>query len=555
LSGKEQDDCWSKFLAKYQIKKTCPAPVTAYRQAGAQLAVDVSGFSPKFAAEIEEKTRVKLWTLQVSIPQRFAREPPSPINVLVMSGCEKIFLELRNESQVCAMKCVEDLDDSASALGAGGPAVLVGCDDGNLVLWDVEGRDKGQMYAQMRSLSGFEIILPIAVLVISTLQIISFAFTPRVPWQANVRAPTRAIYHASMLDYDFLWDIPRIDIIYIKIRAVTSMMFLYAFSGMIGLPELLKMGTWWIQGTEFFRKETFVFGPAHIILTVLRSLIKVLKLWIQVMSTVAVVPMMTICAQFLNCKPGFHPGSHLAYTEDVECLTGNHLWFTVVLCPVILAFTFVLIPHALVRGDCDYVPRDTLYDVKVWKSGNMWRQATQRASTTIHMGGLHLHPQKVFENTVGETFAKMALPFISNCTDVRLQMMLMSIVMFFVYQQTVRYPLYIEEKLASLHQHLKGLTFLAMVCAALTVFIDDQESYFSFVLIVAVTISVSVHFLYDISKLRLRRRHVQVFHDFDGITELDNRGVKRKDTFFNEDEDAGPSETLICMCGGNVCGV
>ena len=41
-----------------------------------------------------------------------------------------------------------------------GPAVVVGCDDGAVYAWDLGGHDKGQIYAEMRSLSPMEVPEP-----------------------------------------------------------------------------------------------------------------------------------------------------------------------------------------------------------------------------------------------------------------------------------------------------------------------------------------------------------------------------------------------------------
>ena len=46
------------------------------------------------------------------------------------------------------LKVVEDSE---------GPAVVVGCDDGAVYAWDLSGHDKGQIYAEMRSLSPLEV--------------------------------------------------------------------------------------------------------------------------------------------------------------------------------------------------------------------------------------------------------------------------------------------------------------------------------------------------------------------------------------------------------------
>ena len=40
-----------------------------------------------------------------------------------------------------------------------GPAIVVGCDDGAVYAWDLGGHDKGQIYAEMRSLSPMEVPL------------------------------------------------------------------------------------------------------------------------------------------------------------------------------------------------------------------------------------------------------------------------------------------------------------------------------------------------------------------------------------------------------------
>ena len=38
-----------------------------------------------------------------------------------------------------------------------GPAVVVGTDEGAVYAWDLSGHDKGQIYAEMRSLSPIEV--------------------------------------------------------------------------------------------------------------------------------------------------------------------------------------------------------------------------------------------------------------------------------------------------------------------------------------------------------------------------------------------------------------
>merc|ERR1712039_626859 len=106
----------------------------------------------------------------------------------------------------------------------------------------------------------------------------------------------------------------------------------------------------------------------------------------------------------------------------------------------------------------------------------MWRQATTRAHTAVHMGSLAVHPSTAFEAQMMELFAKISLPFISQCTHDLLQMALMSLVMLAVWLNTSKNPLYIEEKIAMIVQHLKLLTFLSMVCGTITVLINNKES-------------------------------------------------------------------------------
>merc|ERR1719313_955229 len=59
---------------------------------------------------------------------------------------------------------------------------IVACKNGSVNVWDIEGPDAGEMTAQLRSLQPQEIILPIALLIVSTLQVMCFAFSKHIKW-------------------------------------------------------------------------------------------------------------------------------------------------------------------------------------------------------------------------------------------------------------------------------------------------------------------------------------------------------------------------------------
>ncbi|OLP82342.1 hypothetical protein AK812_SmicGene37007 [Symbiodinium microadriaticum] len=243
--------------------------------------------------------------------------PDDPANLLIMPGRETAasFYEclecvVRRSSAVPAMVARQALFASAKAPSppdsshpskiidtavvedSEGPALVVGCDDGALYAWDLSGHDKGQIYAEMRSLSPMEV---------SALQMVSFAFGPAIPWKETVKQPAVVKIDKAMIFWPEM----------IAIISLNSPAF---------KEEMEK-------GAGLLDREA---PPPEVLV----NLCGVGYLLMQLLSTVLVVPICQSIAESINCVRTGNP-SNTIYLASAPDATWQRNWGVEILASMV----------------------------------------------------------------------------------------------------------------------------------------------------------------------------------------------------------------------------
>jgi len=305
--------------------------------------------------------------------------------------------------------------------------------------------------------------------IVSTLQIMSFAFGPTVPWREEVKRPASFAYQLSMLDFKASIAIPAESVFYAKITATLGLMALFSLFAVCGISQSVEAAIYAVQEADCYQSETSRFGPMHLVLGLLHQLRSLARSLLWLCSTICVVPLTQTLAEAMDCSD--HGGqATLDAAPAVVC--GEYPQFQIfLLCALIGPMYFMaLVPFAAVEGDASYVPRSTLYDFKVWKEKNKWKQAARRKATDVHLGILHPRPAEAFNTRSFELIAKVCLPFITTelTEHPLIQMSLVSLVGCLMYVQARRHPPFVDEKFLCLAQHLKLLTMCSMLGGLLT---------------------------------------------------------------------------------------
>mmetsp|Transcript_125718 Transcript_125718/g.391491 ORF Transcript_125718/g.391491 Transcript_125718/m.391491 type:complete len:819 (+) Transcript_125718:126-2582(+) len=502
LDRYERMSAWEKAMGKFQEKGDCPVPTAVYHRPGNKIDVDQEPLTTKFAAELDLQSprRVVLWNLLAIEPQKLAVHPPGPAGLMIMPGRDKIMMTLRHSAKVWSLRVVEDPGGTNEAAGA---AVFTGCEDGTIYGWDVDGKDARQVYTQLRSMTYFETFLPPILIVVTSIQIMTFAFGPTVPWKKEVHTPAVMVHKIAVMDFKFKFAVHRDMIFWAEVVVALGSMLFFIIFAMCGGVKTMDRLVHFLQDTWCFKSETRrSYGPCHLTLMMLRKIRAFMNLAMQLCSTVLVVPMLTVCAQSLDC-------------ESLECNAGPHRKLQIVLLFVLPAYFFVLVPYAAVGGDPGYVPRSTLFDYKIWEPENMWRKAARRKATDMYLGFLHQTPAQAFNTPFCELIAKCTLPFLT--TDLSshplLQMVMISAVGTGIFIQGRCFPAYIEEKFLVLVQDLQFLTMGSMLIGLLVVVLDrtgQKQAIFPVALLSVLVLLVLCHLIYKLMTTQIKRNDVVI---------------------------------------------
>lgn len=469
---------WSLFKSEEP-----PEPVAIYEQPGEKLDIDKQGAATSFVCDVRGDFDVAMWNLEAAPPNMMLVMPDDPANLLIMPGRETVELVLSHPSKIIDTAVVEDSE---------GPALVVGCDDGALYAWDLSGHDKGQIYAEMRSLSPMEVFLPPLLLVVSALQMVSFAFGPAIPWKETVKQPAVVTHQVMMLDFKFTVKIDKAMIFWPEMIAIISLILLFLFSAFSGLPSGADSTCRSIQNSPAFKEEMEKgAGLMHFFLKLAKAFTSGVYLLMQLLSTVLVVPICQSIAESINCvRPEDTPWTeiltgnpsntiYLASAPDVMCFKGNH---TILLCAIGIIlpfFCYTLVPYAVCAGDAHYVPSSILFDWRVWEKDNTWWKAAERSATDLHLAFLHPNPREVFRTNLLELLAKILLPVVTIllAPTPLVEMISVTVIGAVMWLNSMLHPPYVERKMTVLVQDLKLFTMLTMACGVLTVYLQDPESW------------------------------------------------------------------------------
>eukprot|EP00438_Fugacium_kawagutii_P027375 Skav211471 [mRNA] locus=scaffold1118:57574:78397:- [translate_table: standard] len=216
---------------------TYAPPLAIYEQPGVLMDIDKQIEGTAFVTDVRQDFDLAMWNIEAAPKNSMLVMPQDPANLLIMPGRERVELIMTHKSKVIDTQVVEDSE---------GPAVVVGCDDGAVYAWDLGGHDKGQIYAEMRSLSPMEVFLPPFLLIVSALQMVSFAFGPAIPWKKTVKQPAVVTHQVKIDKAMIFWP---------EMIAVLSFILLFAFSAFTGLPSTADGYCRSIQNSKQFRDE------------------------------------------------------------------------------------------------------------------------------------------------------------------------------------------------------------------------------------------------------------------------------------------------------------
>lgn len=461
---------------------TYAKPLTIYKQPGLLMDIDKQIEGTAFVTDVRQDFDLAMWNIEAAPKHSMLVMPQDPANLLIMPGRERVELIMTHKSKVIDTQVVEDSE---------GPAVVVGCDDGAVYAWDLGGHDKGQIYAEMRSLSPMEVFLPPFLLIVSALQMVSFAFGPAIPWKKTVKQPAVVTHQVMMLDFKFTVTIDKAMIFWPEMIAVLTLIVMFLFSAFAGLPSVADGYCRSIQNSKQFRDEMEgTPGCAHFALKLAKTFSAMTYLLMQLLSTALVVPIVQSMAESVRCVfPEDVPWTDalignpsgkivLASATDVMCFRGNHTILLLAIAIVLPIYLYVLVPYAVCAGDAHYVPSSILFDWKVWEDKNTWWKAAERSATDLHLAFLHPNPREVFRTNILELLAKILLPVVTILLAPTplcemIGVMLIGLVM---WVNAMIHPAYVEKKMTILVQDLKLFTFLTMACGVFTVYLEDPES-------------------------------------------------------------------------------
>eukprot|EP00443_Scrippsiella_acuminata_P049821 CAMPEP_0115375502 /NCGR_PEP_ID=MMETSP0271-20121206/2492_1 /TAXON_ID=71861 /ORGANISM="Scrippsiella trochoidea, Strain CCMP3099" /LENGTH=966 /DNA_ID=CAMNT_0002798561 /DNA_START=57 /DNA_END=2953 /DNA_ORIENTATION=- len=482
-------------------------PLLTYKHCGDRLDLDRSGYSTDFAVDVRSDYQVAMWNLQGVPPHRLAISPRGPVNRLVCprSGFDHIQLQLTHRSKVMHMCTAEDPDD------AGGPCLIVGCEDGSAVAWDLEGVDQGEISAEMRSLHAHELMIPLALWLLTFFQVVSFAFGPSIKWRKEVQKPMHITQKLAFIEVDVVLTCPATLLFWAEIAGCVVSMSLYLLFTITPAQELVNWVARKLQSTNAFKVgKSGLHNPAVMITSAMSLVQRAIHFFLLLSSTIFVVPIFKKCAMALDCVHAgksppkyefilFHIffGDNVPLPEEeapflqsvpaVKCFTGSHRRLCIALFLLVPCYLIALIPYAVVEGDSNYVSvaklwgglsqtiRKFMFMSNV--SENYWIESAMRKATVVNLGFVHPHPDNIFVTRVVELFAKAALPVIviETTSYARLQMYMVTVVGFIMLVVTFACPPKVDRKLCRIEQGLRVFTFCTMCCGCLTVELEKDS--------------------------------------------------------------------------------
>eukprot|EP00929_Paragymnodinium_shiwhaense_P088644 TRINITY_DN4894_c0_g1_i1.p1 TRINITY_DN4894_c0_g1~~TRINITY_DN4894_c0_g1_i1.p1 ORF type:complete len:1129 (-),score=170.42 TRINITY_DN4894_c0_g1_i1:178-3564(-) len=495
-----QRENWEKALKKYkEDERMAVKPITAYRF-GCKTRLTAADKDPKatgFVVDMRGDFRATLWEFEGCSPGNLAMNAPTPATLLKMSGYQGKDMELDHKSKVTAL----DLKRTKE-----GPWLLTACEDGTVLCWDLEGSDKGQVVAEVRSLSYSEIILPPVLRLITTFQVLSFAFGPRIPGvkpeiRKDLHDCTTGDFAVPLVKAQFHVEIPNAAVFWVKTEVLRVIMLLFILFALSGAPELCTAALRNLEMNESYKTETVKdhrFGPMRFLHRLVRGMQGFINLFIKLCTTVLVVPIANALANAVDCThddtgfndygraPCFLSGDcFLEKANTITCYRNEHLKLVLTMVVLVPMYFFLLVPYAVCSGDAKYVPRSTLYDFNIWEEDNMWRKAAVRKATSIYLGILHPDPKFAFATLLFELVFTTMLPVINIlCSHFpKSQMVLLFLANVLAVLKSTFLPPFKSGRYNLIVRSLEVTILNASLCGLIMAFMDEDSNipfyYFS----------------------------------------------------------------------------
>jgi len=427
-------------------------------------------------------------------------QPQGPASLLVNPKKKKMLLDLKHGSRIMQLKVVEDPDD------AQGSSALVGCANGSILLWDLEGVNRGEVYAELRSLTRWEAFLPIALLLVSWMQATSFAFGPEVHWMDEVRLPANYTRRVVLGEIDLFIDIPKYQIFLPLAFTVLTIMVLFLLVVLCALPDHLNHLIYLTQSTRRYRREQSASGlrPMHRLKRLLDLVRSGGRLFLGLCATIWVSPMFKVLAQAVDCvEEG--DGKVLHTAPRIRCFEGIHKVIAILIFAITPLYFAFLLPFVGVEGNAQYMKWKKLFFPLSY-----WAQSAHRKATVQDLGPLHPNPDTIFKTLMIDLVAKVLLPIIETELTSRaiLQQILICTVGLLVYVTSFLFPPKADRKFCCVVQGLRLFTLCAMLCGMATVLLKEG-SMVPLAGLGLAFVAVPVHTFLRVRSIKMKPRVVQ----------------------------------------------
>lgn len=418
---------------------------------------------------------------------------------LFVKNKAKQTMEFAHSANVTAVHVFQDPDDEG--------VLVCGCDNGTVVVWDVGGDDSGEVIASLRSITFIEYFGPVILMLISFMQVSSFAFSPVVPWQERSHSPHFLVL-LTRINISLLFRTNKVSLFYGSTWSSLAVMSLFIafvvsdfrrkFHNLIlrqgeGLEqkEVKRKG---LEQKEVKRKRRARPGRSASTGNCAKQwlfphFLQLIDFLIWTCCTIFIVPMSITIVQAVACMPDEHVPGRLVLNiaPEVHCFVGRHRDLVMAISIVAPIFFFLIVPYAVVRGDSNYVQRSELLSIQAWKNNAI------RKASIFHLGPFHPKANNVFVSVCTEVAAKMALPVVAKTINTPLsQMKVVTAIGVVLLVLTVLWKPMVERSWNSVFIGFRLWTVCAMACACLAVVLDDPGRPEPLCALGLCTLSVSV---------------------------------------------------------------
>lgn len=416
---------------------------------------------------------------------------------------EETMLHLDHHDAVTTLCIVDDPED--------GEVLITGAKNGEVVVWDLNGDDKGEKQAELSSVKIHEAIGPMIILVFQQCQVCAFALSPSVPWHRSAAHPAGIMVPLVMLDWQDALHLSPTHVFWLKQGGSIALMVAFVAIVFGDVQKRLTERMYRIHDSLDFRSEvqsdladqkskrrkneskllkrnrTQIAGPEQGKIRRIKRCLTLLNFFILASCTILVVPTSTTLAYGFVCERNetsvdLHQQQLLGddarevwvvqEAPEVLCGTSWHRTFTLAVFAVGPIFFYLLFAYGVVHGDHNYVQRSELFHPSTWTLNAV------RKATVLHIGPLHPASQNHFFTICTDIAMKVSVSIIAKALlrRPRLRMVLLTACCTWMFVSTWLRPPYVQEATNTIRLGLRGGTLWMMVAGSLTEYIDDPTN-------------------------------------------------------------------------------